>query len=319
MTGLFEYYVIKTLIPVAFLVIGVVLGRNVQRLDDRSYSAVCLLAIAPFWFFRHSLSQIPFTYDFIFILFFILFHTAALFLIAYKFFHILELSPRIHRLFLLNTVAVNILALRQIQPLLGDPAQASQTVNTIIFYYMVIFAVFGAYLIVDERSHYRGLGNILKTPLLYALAAGLTLAVAKIEVPYKALEAIDPLYNIAIPLALIAAGILVGKYVFFVQFQEYGVLIPGLITVLSFRLILSPLLALLIAPLVLMDNIELQRAMILTSGAPTSLLACVLVSYNGKQNEKRFVVLCFLFSALIHFLTLPLLHFLLNSWIPTPD
>ncbi|MGC9328800.1 MAG: hypothetical protein ACP5I1_14285, partial [Candidatus Hinthialibacter sp.] len=148
MTGLFEFYVIKTLIPAAFLLVGILLGRNVDRLDDRSFSAVCLLAIAPFWFFRHSLSQIPYSYDFIFILFFMFFHTAALFLIAYKFYQILELSPRIHRLFLLNTVTVNILALRQIQPLLGDPTQASQTVNMIIFYYMLIFAVFGAYLII---------------------------------------------------------------------------------------------------------------------------------------------------------------------------
>lgn len=316
MTDFFELHVLKTLFPIAFVAIGIILGRNVQRLDDRSFSAVCLFAIAPFWFFRHSLSQLPFTNEFIFILFFVVFHTGALFLIAYKVFQYLDVSPRIHRLFLMNTVIVSTVALRQIQNLLGDPGTATQTINTIIFYHMLVFATLCIYLCEDERSSNEGIGRLLKTPLIYALAGGLILAIFKIEIPFKLMESIDPLYNVANILALLVVGILIGKYVFLVQISEYGVLLPGLIAVIFFRLVLSPALAILIAPLVTLENVDMQRALILASGAPAGLWAGVLVSYFGKQNEKRFVALCIVLSSLLHLLALPILKILVNRWFP---
>ncbi len=316
MIGIFEPYVLKTLIPIAYMLAGILLGRVIQRLDDRSIAAVCLFVFAPALLFRHALGQIPFTHDFIFILFFVVFHTSALFLIAYKVFQFLDVSSRIHRLFLMNTIIISELALRQIQPLLGEPSQAAQIVNMIVFYYMLVFATLGLYLVEDERGTQEGIGSILKLPLIYALAAGLILAISKVEMPYLFLEAIDPLYKVALPLALVLAGILFGKYVFFVQIHEYRVLLPGLIAVVLFRMVLSPALAMLIAPLVTMENVELQRALILSSGAPTGLLALLIVSYYGRQNEKRFVVLCVLLTTIIHFGTLPLLYFLVNHWFP---
>lgn len=316
MTEFLQLYVIKTLIPIAFIGIGILLGRNVQRLDDRSFSAVCLFAVAPFWFFRHSLSQLPFSHEFIFVLFFVVFHTGALFLIAYKIFQYLDVSPRILHLFLMNTIIASTMALRYIQTFLSDPGKAAQTVNTIIFYYMFVLATLCVYLCDDERKSHEGISKIFKTPLIYALLGGLILAICKVEIPYRLTEAIDPLYNGANALALLLVGILIGKYVFIVQIADYVVLLPGLIAVLFFRLILSPALAILIAPLVTQDNVEMQRALIMSSGAPTGLWAAVLVSYYGKQNEKRFVALCVVLSTLLHFIALPILNLLVNAWFP---
>ncbi len=291
------------------------MGRMLERLDDRSISAACLFAFAPAMLFRHASSQIAFSYEFVFILFFILFHTTAIFLIAYKAFQFLDVSPRIHRLFLLTTVIISIFGLRRIQPLLGGP-EAVQTVNMIIFYHMLVVAVLGFYLSRDDRKDSGGISMVLCSPFIYALGAGLIFAVSKIEMPYLVLESIDSLHNVTIPLSLLLLGVVLGKYVFLVEMVDYAVLIPGLAIVIFFRMILSPALAMLLAPRVIMENVELQRALIYSSGVPTGLFAVALVCFYGKQNEKRFVALCVVLSTVVHYVTLPILTFLINRWFP---
>ncbi|NPU96088.1 MAG: hypothetical protein HPY51_02585 [Candidatus Omnitrophica bacterium] len=306
----------KLLLPLTIFLIGLVLGRKTDRLDDRSISAAGLFVFVPFYFFRLSMSQNPAAHEFVFILFFIFFHTLILFGAAYKAFQLLEANPRTRRLMLTNTLIVSIFGMRFIQPLLGDPAAALQTVNIQIFYHALILATLGIFLLSHEVWAQDRLLAIFKTPLIYVLGLGFLVSLFHPVVPYPVLEVIDSMHGVVYPLCLLIAGILFGKQVFFSEMGEYLALLPALGLCVFFRLIFSPVLAMAIVPLMNMDNVTLERSLVLGSGMPTGLLAALLVSYYGKSHEKRFTILCIVGSTLLHFLTLPLLENLTDSWFP---
>ncbi len=296
--------------------IGMVLGRKIDRLDDRSISAVGLFAFVPFYFFRLTMSQNPTANEFGLILFFIFFHTLLLFGAAYKVYQLLEVNPRTRRLMMINTLLISIFGMRFIQPLLGDPAEALQTVNIQIFYHALILSTLGIFQMSNEVWAQDRFWAILKTPLIYVLGLGLAVALFRPTVPYPVLEVMDAMHAVVYPLCLLAGGILFGRHVYFSEIGEYLFMLPGLAACAFFRLIFSPLLAMAIVPLMNMDNITLERSLILGSGMPAGLLAGLLVSYYGKPHEKRFTIFCIVTTTLLHFLTLPLLEALMNRWFP---
>jgi len=306
----------KILLPVTIFLIGAILGRKIERLDDRSVSAMGLFAFLPFYFFRQAMSQTPAAHEFALILFFIFFHTLILFGAAYKIFQLLEVNPRNRRLLMINTLLISIFGMRFIQPLLGDPAEALQTVNIQIFYHALIFSTLGIFQMSNEVWAQDRFWSIFKNPLIYVLGLGLAVALFRPTVPYPVLEVMDAMHAVVYPLCLLVGGILFGKHVYFSEIGEYLAFLPGLAACVFFRLIFSPLLAMGIVPLMYMNNAALERSLVLGSGMPTGLLACLLVSYYGKSHEKRFTIFCVVTTTLLHFLTLPLLEYLTDIWFP---
>ncbi len=307
---------LKMIFPIAVIAIGLILVRCIERFDERSVAAVCLFIFIPALIFRQALGQSPETSQFSFVFFFVLFHTAILYLLAGKFLQYLELSPHIQCLYLINILIVGNAGLRQIPSWTGNPVEAAQSANTLFFYQLAILALLGIYLSGGYSRLSKNVSLILKTPLLYALLAGLILATAKTELPYNILGSIDFFHNAAVPLTLLLLGVIFGKYFYFTQLSEYSVLIPGLAACLAFRLVVSPVLAMAVTLLMGMDNVTLQRVLIVESGAPTGIFAAVLISFYGKQNETRFTVICILLTLLFSYLTHPIIHILLNRCFP---
>lgn len=306
---------IKALYPLLVVVVGFALARSIERLDERSLAAACLFAFMPVFVFSQSHEQ-PFRdSNFVFILFFMLFHTAALFLIVSQILYWFKMPARNRHLYLLNILLVSIFSLQGVQPSIGAPAQAVQAVSILLFFHLVLLTLVGIYLSADHPLVMQNLLSVAKSPLLYALILGLAFAPYEMS-SFEILTVIDSLVDTALHLSLLITGLVLGRYVFFLQAGEYTVLLGGVGFCVLFRLIVSPALAVAITWLMGIDDIALQRAMILASGAPSGVLAVVLMSFYGRSNEKRFTVLNILISTLLSFLTLPLLVKLVDKWFP---
>ena len=158
--------------------------------------------------------------------------------------------------------------------------------------------------------------DLFKTPFLYVIVIGLGLSLAHIELQYDLLDAIDDLYTMAIPAALIISGIVFGRMVYFVQIDESFGLLPGIGLCLAFKLLVSPLIALLIVSLMGIDDIYLKRALVLSSAAPTGVYAVMLAAFYGRAAEKRFTILCVSLGVLLSFLSIPLVQLAVNYYFP---
>jgi malate permease and related proteins len=223
---------------------------------------------------------------------------------------------RTRRLFLLSTLTVSIMSLMKMQPGLGEPSEALQTVTILSFFHLAFLSFVGVFLAAGNDKISDNVPDIFKTPLPYIMAVGLLFSMTGVALPYDVLDFIDTFHNIVFPIALLTLGLMVGKYIYFFQFAEYSVLLPPLILCTFFKLIFSPALAMLIITLMGIDDVALQRALIITSGAPTGIFAAIIVSVYGRPNERRFVVLCILVTVLLSFLTLPVLHFFVDKFFP---
>lgn len=303
-------------LPVLLAVLGFVLARRVERLDTRSIAVLVFYVFIPFLLFRQGLSQSVHEHQFVMLLFFTLFHTGALYFLVSQILYLFNISQRLRYLYLLNVLVVSLFSLRSIQPFLGEPAQAVQTIQILIFFHMVILAILGVYLSYESTNFLDHFLAIIKTPLLYALIAGVLFSAIQLELPFEIMSVVDSLTNTSTHLAVVLAGLVIGKYIFFLQYKEYAILMPAIIFCVAARLILSPALAWVLTVLMNFDDAALQRAVILASGAPTGALAVVLVCVYGKINEMRFTALAVFASSVSSYLSLPLLHFILNTWLP---
>ena len=306
--------------PLAILVIGFILTRSLTQIEDRSLAAVCLYILVPALLFRLGLGQKLILNKFTLILFFDIFHYTILFFVSYYAFNYFDVPARTKRIFLLSTITASIVVIQKIQPLLGEPVETALTVNMILFFHLSFLALLGIFLGAGNERSSENVPQIFKTPLFYLMVLGLVLASVKIAVPqavsYEIMSFIDTFNKFALPLALIIVGIMIGKYVLFLQIQEYAVLFLPLIICCFLRLVFSPLLAMFITKLMGFSEVDLQRSLIITSGTPTGELAAVIVSVYGRSNEKRFVILCVIFTLLLSFFTLPTLCSIVNWLYP---
>lgn len=306
--------------PLAILVIGFILTRSLTQIEDRSIAAVCLFVLVPALLFRLGLGQKIIVNKFTIILFFDIFHYAVLFFISYYAFNYFDVPARTKRIFLLSTLTASVVAIQKIVPLLGEPAETAQTINTILFFHLSFLGLLGIFLGAGNERSSENVPQIFKTPLFYLMILGLILTSVKFSVPqavsFEIMSFIDTFNKFALPLALLIVGIMIGKYVIFLQIQEYAVLFLPLIICCFLRLVVSPLLAMLITKMMGFDEVDLQRSLIITSGTPTGELAAVIVSFYGRSNEKRFVVLCVIFTVLLSFFTLPTICSIADRWYP---
>ncbi len=211
------------------------------------------------------------------------------------------------------------LNLRFLQPYLGPPAQAVQTVNILLFYHLIILATLGIYLSYGIERVSINCIHIFQTPLIYMVFAGLLLCGFSGSLPYSFLETVDSLLDVTAPLALLIFGLIMGKYIFFLETEEYRGMIPGVLLCCFFRLIFSPVLALLLVKLMGIEDIVLLRGLVLSSGTPTGIFAALILAYYGKPNDKRFVILCILITSILALITIQLLLWIVNQWFPLPE
>jgi predicted permease len=240
------------------------------------------------------------------VFFFLLFHTGLLVLILYAVCAWFRVPKAVRDLYLLVTVMVSAYGVWNLQPLWTAPNDGFESINSMIFFHALLFAVLGVYWAHEEGNWFTDLTAIAKTPLAYAIIAGLGFAVYQTEIPFALLQEIDQVYGITVPFALLIAGVVWGRYVYLVEFQEYLGLLPGLGLCLLFRLVISPLLAIGIVAAMGIQEAPLRNFLVACSAAPTSVLVLVLVSVYRKSREVRFVVLFWLLSSLLSLLALPL-------------
>ncbi|MBD3266852.1 hypothetical protein GF373_09295 [bacterium] len=302
--------------PFFIILIGFIFARILSKIEDHSISCVCFFIFLPAFLFRQSMSQDLFSNQFFLILFFGVFHCAIQYLLASGIFRLFDVPSRTRRLFILISLTVSIVTFQKIRPMLGEPGNALETIRILTFHHLVFLAFIGVYLGAGKERVNENLFQVFKTPLTYFIVFGLILAGMQVSLPYELLEFIDSFHTITLPLALLLLGIMLGKYIFFFQFRDYSVLYAAAIVCMLLRLIVSPALAMLITQLMGFDNVELQRALILTAGAPTGILAAVVVGVYGRSNEKRFTVLCIALTTLVSFITIPLLKLCVDYLFP---
>jgi predicted permease len=306
----------KIVYQLVIIALGFYLARTVNRLDDRSLSAVCLFIFLSFTLFLQALGQNLRDAQFTFLFFFYVFHTAILYFPISGILKAIGFSTQTRHLFLLCMILSGQSYLRYLTPQIGAPAEALQTVNLLIFYQLALAAIFGIYLCLRKEKILLNFIELLKIPLLYAAAAGLLLAGFSDSLTYDFLNAINSLHNVSDPLILLIFGVIIGKYIFFFETKEYTGMFPGVFLCVFFKLIISPALALLIVELMGIDQLDLQRGLILSAGVPTGVIAAVLVSFYGQPQDRRFVVLCVLFTVLLSFATMPGLLWIVNRLFP---
>ncbi|MDP8243619.1 MAG: hypothetical protein P9L94_06030 [Candidatus Hinthialibacter antarcticus] len=301
---------------IAFPIIGFLIARIVPRLDERSLAAVCLFIFTPAVMFRLSMGQSPGEHQFSFILFFILFHTALLFGLTSQFFTWIGSALPMRHFYIVNVMLIGFSGLNQLKLLWPDANQGVPVVNTLIFFHLVTLATLGIYLCAGRERLLERFLDIFKTPFLYVIVVGLGLSIAHVELQYELLAAIDDLYTMAIPAALIISGIVFGRMVYFVQIDECFGLLPGIGLCLVLKLLISPLIALLIVSLMGIEDLYLKRALVLSSAAPTGVYAVMLAAFYGRAAEKRFTILCVSLGVLLSFLSIPLVQLAVNYYIP---
>lgn len=304
---------------IAFPIIGFLIARLIPRLDERSLAAVCLFIFTPAVMFRLGMGQSPTEYQFSFILFFILFHTAILFALVSQFFTWIGTAPPMRNFYIINAMLVGLSGVKQLKLLWPDASQGVPVVNTLSFFHLIILAILGVYLCSGRERLLERFFEIFKTPFVYVILVGLGLSIAHIELQYELLDAIDELYTMAVPAALIISGIVFGRLIYFVQLDECLVLLPGVGLCLLFKLILSPLIALLVVSMMGIEDLYLKRALVIATAAPTGVYAVMMAAFYGRAAERRFTVLCVLLGVLLSLASMPLVKLAAYYYIPLPE
>lgn len=308
-----------TLSPLGFhlgvILLGFVITRLVYRLEDRTVAVLCLFIFMPALYFRQALGQNLASPEFSFVFFFYLFHTVTLYLVSKAVFSMIYFPLPTVPVGLMNVLITSALGLRYIQDYITRTIQAVQITHVILFYHSLIFALAGIYLIAAKKSFRHSVVKILCTPLPYAILLGTLFTLLQIQ-PYFILDPIDKLYVVCTPLVLLLIGLMAGNQVYFLDPSSYAAFLPGVGLCAGLRLAISPLLAVAIVLMMGIDDMGIRRALIITSGLPTGLFACVLAGYYGKTDEKKFTILSILITTAFSLITLPLLVWMLNRWWP---
>lgn len=307
---------LSPVLQIALPLIGFVLARLLSRLDDRSLAAACLFVFLPAVIFRLSMGLAPLEHQFSFILFFMLFHTAVLFASALLLLNAFGAEPPLKHACLAAILIVSLTGLRRLQPLWPELSDGVQAVNTLIVFHLMIAATLGVFLCAGGDRWMKRFTTVLSTPYLYLFAIGIVLAGMKIELPYPWLESVDVLFSMAAPMALLIAGLMFGRHFHFLQIDQYLSMLPALGFCIIFRLIVSPLLALLIVLMMGIDDIHLKRALVLASAAPVGVFAAILAAFFMKPNEKRFSIVCVILCLAASYASTPLVEWAIDYYLP---
>lgn len=163
----------------------------------------------------------------------------------------------------------------------------------------------GVYVSTSGRASIgRSLGNVLRTPTVYALALAFGLKALGIqELPPALSRSAQLLAEAAIPLMLVLLGLQLGEMA---KPGRWRLVLSGL----SVRLLLAPLLAVGIAAIIGLTG-PARLAFILQAGMPTAVLAIVLA--NEFDTDRELTLNLIMTTTLISPITLSLLIYLLQK------
>lgn len=159
---------------------------------------------------------------------------------------------------------------------------------------------------VEQSSIKQSLLNLLTVPAIYAIIAAVIIRGTGWSLPVQLWRSIDLLATAAVPLMLLLLGMQIGRGGLPRNWGLVGLL--GLVVFL--RLLVSPLIALLIMPILGLGDVA-QKAVILEAATPTAVLTGVLaVKFDL---EPDFVVAAILITTILSPLTITLLLYFLSS------
>ncbi|MEM9271732.1 MAG: AEC family transporter [Cyanobacteria bacterium P01_F01_bin.143] len=147
-----------------------------------------------------------------------------------------------------------------------------------------------------------GLKLIFKLPLIWAIAAGLTLRILAVDIPFKLDLAIQQVGAAAIPIALILLGIQLAKTKFTLGLKE--------LLAASIRLLVAPAIAYTVGNILHLKGLDLQ-VLVLQSAMPTAVSSLVLVHEFG--GDQDFTARAIVTSTLLSFISIPLILWLLTN------
>jgi predicted permease len=149
------------------------------------------------------------------------------------------------------------------------------------------------------------LKRVLSVPLVYAAVAGIMVNLAGWTVPEPLAKAINLLGQTSVPLMLTVLGITLAET--FRKGIEVQCL-PALAAVSAFRLVISPVLAFLLAGLLGLDDLA-RNVTVLESAMPSAVMTIILATEF--EANASFAALCVLGTTLASLLTVTLLLILL--------
>lgn len=307
---------IKALYPAFIIILGLILARAVERVEDTSLSACCLFIFAPVLLFRQALEIQVRDRDFVLILVFLLLQLILTLGVVLTLLRWLNLPQRSRHLYLVNILLISTFTIYGLQPFIGDPLKAGKYMNLLLFLHLFIIASVGVYLSADNPRFRSNLLSVFKTPLVYAIVAGLAFSWIRFRFTYEILTIIDSLVDTTMHLSLVVVGVILGKNLFLSRLRDGLRFFPGILICLAAKMFLAPFIALIIVLGMRIEDPALQRSLVLTGAAPTGTFAAVLISFYGRPDERFFTAALVLLSSALSFITFPLLIPLTQKWFP---
>ncbi len=130
---------------------------------------------------------------------------------------------------------------------------------------------------VGQRPPLEALKGLLKVPVIYAIPLGLAVRASGWDIPLSLWRPAQLMADAAVPTMLLLLGILIANY----RLPEK---LGTLSAAAGLRLLLSPLLALALAPLIGLDGVA-RGAAIVESAMPTAVFTTVLALEFGVEPE----------------------------------
>lgn len=146
-----------------------------------------------------------------------------------------------------------------------------------------------------------GLRLTLKLPLIWAMLAGITLNLLKVEIPFNLDESIKMLAMAAIPNALLILGMQLATTKFQIKKIDF---VP-----VGIKLAIAPIIAYFVGKGLNLQGLDLQ-VLILQTAMPTAIGSLIMVKEFG--GNAVMVARGIILSTMISFITLPLIIWLIN-------
>ena len=292
------YVFLNVILPVfAIVLLGALLGRRLE-LQARTLTRVAYYVFVPAFIFKAiSTAQMPFSNALKMLVFIIVAHLVAVF-VAGGIGRLLGRSKEMIAAFVMIAAFGNVgnYGLAVIRFRLGDDSIAPATIYFVAISITAFVICVGAAGWAHGGAH-GAFWKVLKTPALWATVPAVLVSGGNIEVPLMLDRMIGLLADAMIPVMLFALGL---------QLLEQGrVHLTGDVVMgTAIRLILTPLIALLIAQPFGLSRIE-SASGVLQAAMP----AAVLVSIIAKENDivPDFVTSVVVVSTLLSVITLSVL------------
>ncbi|MFH1743422.1 MAG: hypothetical protein ABIH23_30835 [bacterium] len=302
--GTFWVSLAPILLPI---VVGAVLGRASQRIDDRSVATCLLYFFLPIYLLVNLTKVIDGSNELGLVFFFLFFHTAALWVLSASTLKLLHLPQRTHSLVLLTVLLSHpYLVPAQIFYVVAgnSSANAIETAYRIFEVALVSIAVVGMYLGSQESSVTERLFEMIRLPIAPLAILAFLLGLLGVSLSPAILSILTPASQGAMPLTFLLLGIMIGRGLYLFELLSLTQMLVAVAIAAVLRLILSPVIAFLLIKVMPIEP-SLGRLLVIHTAMPTAAFASIFVAFYGQPPDKRYVALCILITGIISCITIP--------------